>query len=171
MKAVFDIGGTFLRVARALPGGVSEARVEATPQDPETGVKSLEALGLDGRNLEAIQAGLKRPYGMILLTGPTGSGKTTTLYAMLQTLNKERYNIVSLEDPIEYNIEGVNQSQVRPEINYDFASGLRSILRQDPDIIMVGEIRDRETAGPYCSFPPAHQFRHRGHSEAYRYGS
>ena len=115
--------------------------------DPETGVKSLEALGLDGRNLEAIQAGLKRPYGMILLTGPTGSGKTTTLYAMLQTLNKERYNIVSLEDPIEYNIEGVNQSQVRPEINYDFASGLRSILRQDPDIIMVGEIRDRETAG------------------------
>jgi type IV pilus assembly protein PilB len=114
--------------------------------DPEKGVKALTDSGLEGRNLEAIKEGLNRPYGLILLTGPTGSGKTTTLYAMLQTINEERYNIVSLEDPIEYNIEGLNQSQVRPEIDYDFASGLRSILRQDPDIIMVGEIRDKETA-------------------------
>lgn len=114
--------------------------------DPEKGVKALEDSGLEGKNLEAVREGLERPYGLILLTGPTGSGKTTTLYAMLKTINEERYNIVSLEDPIEYNIEGLNQSQVRPEIDYDFASGLRSILRQDPDIIMVGEIRDKETA-------------------------
>ena len=83
---------------------------------------------------------------MILLTGPTGSGKTTTLYSFLQELNKENVNIVSLEDPVEYFVSGVNQSQVRPEIGYDFASGLREILRQDPDVIMVGEIRDNETA-------------------------
>ena len=83
---------------------------------------------------------------MILITGPTGSGKTTTLYAVMQILNKEEVNIVSLEDPVEYFIEGLNQSQVRPEIGYDFASGLRQILRQDPDVIMVGEIRDNETA-------------------------
>ena len=114
--------------------------------DPETGVQSLPDLGLEGRNLEVVEAELKRPYGLVLITGPTGSGKSTTLYAMLQMLNQERYNVVSLEDPIEYHIEGVNQSQVRPEINYDFASGLRSILRQDPDMIMVGEIRDKETA-------------------------
>jgi len=114
--------------------------------DPETGVRSLPDLGLDGRNLEAVEEGLKRPYGLILITGPTGSGKSTTLYAMLQLLNQERYNVVSLEDPVEYNIQGVNQSQVRPEIDYDFAFGLRSILRQDPDMIMVGEIRDKETA-------------------------
>ena len=114
--------------------------------DSEKGVRDLKSSGLDGRNLETVKAGLEKPYGLILLTGPTGSGKTTTLYSMLQTLNEEKYNIVSLEDPIEYNISGINQSQVRPEIGYDFASGLRSILRQDPDIIMVGEIRDKETA-------------------------
>ena len=84
---------------------------------------------------------------MILITGPTGSGKTTTLYSFLQMLNKENVNIVSLEDPVEYFVSGMNQSQVHPEIGYDFASGLRQILRQDPDVIMVGEIRDGETAG------------------------
>ncbi|MEK9175124.1 MAG: ATPase, T2SS/T4P/T4SS family, partial [Patescibacteria group bacterium] len=94
----------------------------------------------------SIQDGLRRPYGLILVTGPTGSGKSTTLYAMLSVLNQERSNVVSLEDPVEYSVEGVNQSQVRPEIGYDFAEGLRNILRQDPDIIMVGEIRDKETA-------------------------
>ncbi|MDA1334896.1 MAG: GspE/PulE family protein [bacterium] len=114
--------------------------------DPNVGVRTLADLGLDGRNLEIIQKGLKRPFGMILITGPTGSGKSTTLYAMLKILNDEKRNIVSLEDPIEYYIQGVNQSQIRPEINYTFASGLRSILRQDPDVIMVGEIRDKETA-------------------------
>ncbi|PIR69655.1 MAG: hypothetical protein COU47_01995 [Candidatus Niyogibacteria bacterium CG10_big_fil_rev_8_21_14_0_10_46_36] len=114
--------------------------------DPEKGVKDLNALGLMGRNLAVVTEELKRPYGMVLVTGPTGSGKSTTLYTMLQLLNKEGSNIVSLEDPVEYNIAGVNQSQVRPEIGYTFATGLRSILRQDPDIIMVGEIRDKETA-------------------------
>jgi type II secretory ATPase GspE/PulE/Tfp pilus assembly ATPase PilB-like protein len=84
---------------------------------------------------------------MILVNGPTGSGKSTTLYALLSSLNKEGVNIVSLEDPVEYFISGINQSQMRPEIGYDFASGLRQILRQDPDVIMVGEIRDSETAG------------------------
>lgn len=114
--------------------------------DPETGLKSLDVLGLVGRNRETLLSGIKRPYGMILITGPTGSGKTTTLYAMMQILNRVGVNIVSLEDPVEYTIDGINQSQVRPEIGYDFASGLRQILRQDPDVIMVGEIRDSETA-------------------------
>ncbi len=115
--------------------------------DSATGLKSFDALGLVGSNLDIINKGLQKPYGMILVTGPTGSGKSTTLYAFLQQLNKEDVNIVSLEDPVEYFVSGVNQSQVRPEIGYDFASGLRQILRQDPDIIMVGEIRDIETAG------------------------
>ncbi len=115
--------------------------------DPRAGLKKVENLGLMHRNLELLQASLEKPFGMILLTGPTGSGKTTTLYALLQTLNQENVNIVSLEDPVEYFVEGVNQSQVRPEIGYDFASGLRQILRQDPDVVMVGEIRDSETAG------------------------
>src|SRR3989344_3896474 len=114
--------------------------------DPEAGVRELSALGLAGRNLKLTEDALKLPYGLILVTGPTGSGKSTTLYAMLQLINQEKRNILSLEDPIEYNIEGLNQSQVRPEIGYSFASGLRSVLRQDPDVIMVGEIRDNETA-------------------------
>lgn len=115
--------------------------------DPSTGLKNFDSLQLRFKNLEAVKEGLQKPFGMILLTGPTGSGKTTTLYAFLQELNKESVNIVSLEDPVEYFVSGVNQSQVRPEIGYDFASGLREILRQDPDVIMVGEIRDDETAG------------------------
>ena len=115
--------------------------------DPTVGLKGLEDLGLIDHNYQIVKEGLERPYGMILITGPTGSGKTTSLYALMQILNKEEVNIVSLEDPVEYFIDGLNQSQVKPEIGYDFASGLRQILRQDPDIIMVGEIRDNETAG------------------------
>lgn len=114
--------------------------------DPSLGLKGLGELGLTGTSLEIVREGIKKPYGMILITGPTASGKTTTLYAILQELNKEEVNIVSLEDPVEYFIDGLNQSQVRPEIGYDFASGLRQIVRQNPDVIMVGEIRDRETA-------------------------
>ena len=114
--------------------------------DPETGVKNLDDLGFSPGHARAVKEALTRPYGLILLTGPTGSGKSTTLYAMLQSLNEDRWNIVSLEDPVEYSIVGINQSQVRPEIEYDFAEGLRHILRQDPDVIMVGEIRDKETA-------------------------
>ncbi len=114
--------------------------------DPHVGFRTLGELGIAGRTLEQIEAGLRKPYGAILLTGPTGSGKTTTLYALMRILNKESVNIVSLEDPVEYSIDGINQSQIKPEIGYDFASGLRQILRQDPDVIMIGEIRDRETA-------------------------
>jgi len=114
--------------------------------DKIKGVKLLKEIGFSENQIKIIEDALRKPYGLILLTGPTGSGKTTTLYAMLQELDREKYNVVSLEDPIEYNIEGVSQSQVRPEISYDFANGLRSILRQDPDMIMVGEIRDKETA-------------------------
>jgi len=114
--------------------------------DPSQGVQDFEKLGLEGRNLEVVQKAVKKPYGLILATGPTGSGKTTTLYAILNLLNREGVNIVTLEDPVEYFVEGINQSQVKPEIGYDFASGLRQILRQDPNIIMVGEIRDEETA-------------------------
>ncbi|MBI5306646.1 type II/IV secretion system protein [Candidatus Wolfebacteria bacterium] len=114
--------------------------------DPQVGLKGLEQLGLVGKNFELIKEAVKKPYGMILITGPTGSGKSTTLYAIMQAINSEDINIVSLEDPVEYYIDGLNQSQVKPEIGYDFASGLRQILRQDPDVIMVGEIRDVETA-------------------------
>lgn len=106
---------------------------------------SLKDLGLTDYNADIIRAALQRPYGMIVISGPTGSGKSTTLYAMLQELDREGLNVVSLEDPVEFDVDGVSQSQVRPEIGYTFASGLRSILRQDPDIIMVGEIRDKET--------------------------
>ncbi len=114
--------------------------------DPEKKLVTLSSLGLNDKNLETVRRAIARPHGLILLTGPTGSGKTTTLYSMLGEIDKEKNNAVSLEDPIEYDIPGVNQSQVQPEINYTFATGLRSILRQDPDIIMVGEIRDKETA-------------------------
>ncbi|MBI3305105.1 type II/IV secretion system protein [Candidatus Parcubacteria bacterium] len=121
-------------------------KVEMRILDPSVGIRTLEELGVSGRNLEALNKGMNRPYGMILATGPTGSGKSTTLYAVLRVLNKEDVNIISLEDPVEYYIENLNQSQIRPEIGYTFATGLRHVLRQDPDIIMVGEIRDSETA-------------------------
>ncbi len=114
--------------------------------DSQKGVQPLDKLDMSPENLALVREALARPYGLILITGPTGSGKTTTLYSMLNELDREEENIVSLEDPVEYQIPGINQSQVMPEIGYTFANGLRSILRQDPDIIMVGEIRDKETA-------------------------
>jgi type IV pilus assembly protein PilB len=114
--------------------------------DSDRGVKALDSLDLTEKNLHAIRAAIARPYGIILISGPTGSGKTTTLYSMLNELDREKKNVVSLEDPIEYSVPGMSQSQIVPEIGYTFATGLRSILRQDPDIIMVGEIRDKETA-------------------------
>ena len=114
--------------------------------DAQKGVHPLNDLGLSAENLALIREAISRPYGLILMTGPTGSGKSTSLYSMLSELNKEDQNIVSLEDPVEYKIDGVNQSQIMSEIGYTFASGLRSILRQDPNIILVGEIRDKETA-------------------------
>ncbi|MEK7080316.1 MAG: GspE/PulE family protein [Patescibacteria group bacterium] len=121
-------------------------KVEIRVLDSKEGLKSFEQLGLRGRNFEIVADAIKKPYGLILSTGPTGSGKTTTQYALLRTLNKDSVNIVTIEDPIEYSIFGVNQSQVKPEIGYTFANGLRQILRQDPNIIMVGEVRDEETA-------------------------
>jgi len=114
--------------------------------DTSSDIGSLENLGIGKKGLKIINENISRPFGIILVTGPTGSGKSTTLYAMLKILNKEGVNIVTLEDPVEYFMAGINQSQIKAEIGYTFASGLRSILRQDPDIIMVGEIRDKETA-------------------------
>lgn len=114
--------------------------------DPTEGLKTFDELGLSGQNFRIVKEAIKKPYGMILSTGPTGCGKTTTLYAVLRLLNKEGVNVMTLEDPVEYFMEGVNQSQIRPEIGYTFANGLRHMVRQDPDIIMVGEIRDEETA-------------------------
>jgi len=108
---------------------------------------SLEALGFRNEALEKVQSNLRKPVGMILVTGPTGSGKTTTLYTMMEILNTPGVNISTVEDPIEYRMPRVNQTQVSPKIGLTFASGLRSLVRQDPDIIMVGEVRDNETAG------------------------
>jgi type IV pilus assembly protein PilB len=107
---------------------------------------SIDQMGLDEETLLKFRTAIDAPHGMILVTGPTGSGKTTTLYSVLQELNNPQYNIVTVEDPIEYELGGINQVSVRNDIGLDFASALRSILRQDPDIVMVGEIRDNETA-------------------------
>ena len=107
---------------------------------------SIDQMGMDQATLDKFKKAIDAPHGMILVTGPTGSGKTTTLYSVLQELNSPQYNIVTVEDPIEYELAGINQVAVRADIGLDFSSALRSILRQDPDIVMVGEIRDNETA-------------------------
>ncbi len=114
--------------------------------DKSTGIITLENLGIKGRAYNIIEEGTKKPHGMVLATGPTGSGKSTSLYAILSKINKPSVNIITVEDPVEYNIEGINQIQVNNAVGLTFSSGLRSILRQDPDVIMVGEIRDKETA-------------------------
>lgn len=114
--------------------------------DQDKGVQKLDDIGMMPEHLEMLKKALKKPYGLILISGPTGSGKTTTLYSMLMEIDRETQNVLSLEDPVEYNMEGISQSQVHSEIGYTFASGLRTTLRQDPDVIMVGEIRDKETA-------------------------
>lgn len=114
--------------------------------DSKKGIRDLDKLGLSQEQNDMIRDAIQRPHGLILITGPTGSGKTTTLYSMMGEVDRETKNVVSLEDPVEYQFPGVNQSQVRSDIGYTFASGLRSIVRQDPDVIMVGEIRDKETA-------------------------
>ncbi|MDO8590032.1 MAG: GspE/PulE family protein [bacterium] len=114
--------------------------------DQSQGLRTLDDMGFSETNLALLRKAFKRPYGLILVTGPTGSGKSTTLYAMLNEVDKDHMNVLSLEDPVEYSIDGVSQSQIHPEIDYTFATGLRTTLRQDPDVIMVGEIRDKETA-------------------------
>jgi type IV pilus assembly protein PilB len=115
--------------------------------DKSQGILSLEDLGMQGSAFDETNLSINKPYGIILSTGPTGSGKSTTLYAILNRISVPGVNIVTLEDPVEYEIAGINQCQIKPEIGFTFASGLRSILRQDPNVIMVGEIRDAETAG------------------------
>lgn len=114
--------------------------------DKNKAIKPMNQLDFNKRYLQAFIKMVEQPSGMVLLTGPTGSGKTTTLYSALQHINRDTTNIITIEDPVEYQIEGINQVQVNPQINLSFASGLRAILRQDPNIIMVGEIRDEETA-------------------------
>jgi len=121
-------------------------KVEMRILNQSEATATLESVGFSAGQLSEVRDMMKVPYGIILIAGPTGSGKSTTLFSMLSETDREAKNVVSLEDPVEYEIPGVSQSQVRPEIGYTFATGLRSILRQDPDIIMVGEIRDKETA-------------------------
>ncbi|MCD4704699.1 GspE/PulE family protein [bacterium] len=121
----------------------SVMRILRTPDS----VPDFETLGFMGKSKEVIERNITKPNGMILVTGPTGSGKSFTIFTGLNRINSEEINISTLEDPVEYSIEGVNQSQIKPEAGFTFASGLRSLLRQDPDVIMVGEIRDGETAG------------------------
>ena len=114
--------------------------------DKNAGIFELKSLGMNDRDLKLIVKGIEKPYGVLLVTGPTGSGKSTTLYAGINHLKGPTINIVTLEDPVEYEIAGINQVQVKPHIGFTFAEGLRAVLRQDPNIIMVGEIRDAETA-------------------------
>jgi type IV pilus assembly protein PilB len=143
-SAVFDDRKIDFRVS-TLPTSLGE-KVVMRILDNERGVRTLEGTGISPHHLEILRRTINEPYGIILISGPTGSGKSTTLYALLSEMDRATKNVISLEDPVEYNIDGVSQSQVRPEIGYTFATGLRSVLRQDPDIIMVGEIRDKETA-------------------------
>lgn len=143
-SAAFDGRKIDFRVS-ILPTNYGE-KVVMRILDNERGVRSLEDTGVSKHHLEIIRRIINEPYGIILISGPTGSGKSTTLYTMLTEVDRLSKNVLSLEDPIEYNIDGVSQSQVRPEIGYTFANGLRSALRQDPDVILVGEIRDVETA-------------------------
>lgn len=143
-SATFDDRKIDFRVS-VLPTNHGE-KVVMRILDTGKGVLNLEQSGITGYNLSVIRKIVKEPYGIILISGPTGSGKSTTLRGMIGEVDTLSENVMSLEDPIEYNLEGVSQSQVRPEIGYTFASGLRAALRQDPDIIMVGEIRDKETA-------------------------
>lgn len=142
----FDTDGDFvdLRVS-SLPVMEGE-KVVMRVLEKNGDAGDLEHLGLWGRNRSILEKRIREPFGIVLITGPTGSGKSTSLYSFLQILNKEDRNIITLEDPVEYYMDGINQSQVRPEIGYTFANGLRSVLRQDPNVIMVGEIRDSETA-------------------------
>jgi type IV pilus assembly protein PilB len=143
-SATFDDRKIDFRVS-VLPTNHGE-KVVMRILDTSKGVRTLEESGISPANMEIIKRLVQEPFGIILISGPTGSGKSTTLRGMIQELDTLSKNVMSLEDPVEYNMDGVSQSQVRPEIGYTFARGLRAALRQDPDIIMVGEIRDKETA-------------------------
>ncbi|MBI4654079.1 MAG: type II secretion system ATPase GspE [Nitrospirae bacterium] len=140
------IGGKDIDIRVSIVPTVFGERAVLRLLDRQTGLLSLEMIGLEGSILNKFKDFLSRPTGIILVTGPTGSGKTTTLYASLLRLNTEERNIITAEDPVEYQIKGIGQIQISPKIGLTFASCLRSILRQDPDVMMVGEIRDTETA-------------------------
>ncbi|MEK3675475.1 GspE/PulE family protein [Paenibacillus sp. FSL R10-2771] len=144
IKMQFDYKMVDIRVS-SLPTMHGE-KIVLRLLDLSTGVKSVDTLGFSDGNAEAFRDMISKPYGILLITGPTGSGKSTTLYSALSQLNTENANIITIEDPVEYQLEGVNQVHVNPAIGLTFAAGLRSILRQDPNIVMVGEIRDTETA-------------------------
>lgn len=144
MVLVFDGRDIDFRIS-TFPVGEGKEKAVMRILDTSKGLITMEDLGFNSLVLEKFQKNIRKTNGIILVTGPTGSGKSTTLYSVLNILNKEGVNISTLEDPIEYQLKGVNQSQVRPKIGYTFATGLRSLVRQDPDVIMVGEIRDEET--------------------------
>lgn len=144
LRAVVDQEDIDFRIS-TLPN-INGEKIVMRILDKTQGLLTLEQLGLRGNAFESLNGNIEKTHGMILVTGPTGSGKTTSLYAMIQKLMTEGINIVTLEDPVEYNIKGINQSMVRSDIGFTFANGLRSIVRQDPDLIMIGEIRDYETA-------------------------
>ncbi len=139
-------GGKQVDLRIAIAPVVNGEQVVIRLLDKESSLLTLDALGFRGRAARLIEAGIHRPHGMTLATGPTGSGKTTTMYAVIQEIKNVAINIVTLEDPVEYKMDGINQIQVNPEVGLTFATGLRSILRQDPNVVMVGEIRDKETA-------------------------
>jgi len=145
------------RIALKIAGREVDIRVSTIPSnhgerivlrilDRQAGKLNFTQLGMNESMLEEMKALIKKPHGIILVTGPTGSGKTTTLYAALQSLNHQTRNIMTVEDPIEYSLPGIGQTQVNPKVSMTFAKGLRAILRQDPDVVMIGEIRDLETA-------------------------
>ncbi|MDD2487173.1 MAG: GspE/PulE family protein [Candidatus Gracilibacteria bacterium] len=143
ISTIIDQKGLDLRVS-TLPT-VNGEKIVMRIVDKSKKIPTMEMLGIEGHNREVLEKAIGQPNGIILTSGPTGSGKSTTLYACLSSLNKPNVNIMTLEDPVENTIDGISQSQVFPDIGYTFASGLRTALRQDPDIIMVGEIRDKET--------------------------
>ncbi len=142
----FTVAGREVDVRVSIAPIVYGEQVVIRLLDKDAAILTLDALGFKGRSLRVITDGINKPHGMTLSTGPTGSGKSTTLYAVIAKLKSPAVNIVTLEDPVEYKMDGINQMQVNPDVGLTFAAGLRSILRQDPNIVMVGEIRDDETA-------------------------
>ncbi len=140
------VGGREVDIRVSTLPSANGERVVLRLLDKQAGRLTLRHLGMNEQDRRQLEQAVKKPHGIILVTGPTGSGKTTTLYAALTTLNDRTRNILTVEDPIEYHLEGIGQTQVNTKVDMTFARGLRAILRQDPDVVMVGEIRDQETA-------------------------
>src|SRR5690606_12529406 len=140
------VGGREVDIRVSTLPSANGERVVLRLLDKQAGRLTLQHLGMSERDRQRMEQAVKRPHGIILVTGPTGSGKTTTLYASLTTLNDRTRNILTVEDPIEYNLEGLGQPRIQPRVDMTFARGLRAILRQDSDVVMVGEIRVQETA-------------------------